>query len=205
MPTVSNPATLQSVIDTFGSGGSPTNLFAYRRGQTYVPNDIPAYNVVSTIEPALSTFADLSNPTVYLPEDCTQSHLYVSFSEVVNAEAFVGVELRSNGSGRLFYADNGTPGTIDTDFTWLLSGSAGDYYAFMDNQTGDPFDGGPSTNTPYQLNLTRTWALTAEAIIPPPKNITKSLSSTLRIRNSAGRNLITSPVYFTAQAILTNI
>ena len=203
MPTVSNPATLQSVIDTFGSGGSPINLFAYRRGQSYVPDNIPAYNVVSTTEPALSTFAGLTYPPLYLPPDIIQSHSFTSASETVNSEAFVGVELRSNGSGRVFYGDSGTPGTIDTDFTWLLAGSAGDYYAFMDNPTGDPFDGG-GTGSPQQLNLTRTWTLTAQAIIPPPKNITKSLSSTLRIRNSAGTNLITSPVTFSVEAILNN-
>jgi hypothetical protein len=200
--TVSNPATLQSVINVFGSGGSPINLFAYRRGQTYVPNDIPAYSGVSTTQPALSTFAGLSNPPVYLPDTINQYHSYTGYDGVTFvADAAVIIELSSTGTGRVFYLDNSTIDAVDTlNFTWLLSGSAGDYYAFMDNAVGSPIAG---TGSIQQLNITRQWGLYAQVIIPAPKIETLSATSVLKIKTSGGTDLAVSTVTgIGAQAIL---
>jgi len=202
MAAVSNTATLQSVIDTFGSGGSPINLFAYRRGQAYVPNDIPAYNVISTTEPALSTFAGLNYPAVELPATINQYHSYTGYDGVTFvADASVVIELRSNGTGRVFYMDNSGFGEVDTlNFTWLLSGSAGDYYAFMDNAVGSPIAG---TGSSQQLNINRQWGLYAQVTIPAPQYETLSATSVLRIKTSGGRDLAVSTVTgIGAQAIL---
>lgn len=107
------------------------------------------------------------------------------------ASATVSIVLNSNGSAS--YADN-----ISTyNFTWLLSGSNSDYYAYMDTPTGDSFTAG-TVATALQLNTTRTWSLTASQSAVGIDN--KSLTSTLRIQNSSGTDIVSVAVSLSALA-----
>lgn len=207
MATVSNPATLQSVINTFGSGGSPTNLYAYRRGQSYVP-DVPAYSGVSTTQPALSTFAGLVYPALNLPNynagtySIELSHSYFISPAIFDTVfAYVGIQLNSDGSGKYYYGEYGSAQVNFTTFTWLLTGSASDYYAYMDAPGGNSFSIGTVT-TSLQLNSTRYWELQANAA---SNNFDiKSLTSTLRIKNSGGTDLTAKTLLMSAEAYNTD-
>lgn len=88
---------------------------------------------------------------------------------------------------------NGTLNITDQssyNFSWLLSGSNSDYYAYMDAPSGDSFDSGTSaTGTSLQLNTTRVWSLSAENSVNN-SSVIKALSSTLRIKNSAGTDIL---------------
>jgi hypothetical protein len=184
MPTVSNPATLQSVINTFGTGGSPANLYAYRRGQSYVP-DIPAYSGISTTQPALSSFAGLTYPFLDLPDYDTGSYdiqLYYSAQSVGNLTVYVEIVLNSNGTGAYSYSDNFSGGGDFLTFNWLLAGSASDYWAYMDAPAGSSFSAGSSpTGSSLQLNTLRRWRLSVVKTLPGIT--TAQLTSTLRIKN----------------------
>lgn len=196
MATVSNPATLQSVINTFGSGGSPTNLFAYRRGAGYVP-DTSDYNVVSTTQPALSTFAGLTYPPLpNLPdyEPATQNIvLDYDYANPNAAACSVEIELNSDGNGRYSYI-NPVDGTQNfTTFTWRPSGqSSGNYYAYMDAPSGGTFSIG-TVSTSLVLSTTRSWRLTAAT--SRGNSITRSLTSTLRIKDSGENDLVAKTLY----------
>ena len=198
MPTVSNPATLSSVISTFGG---PSNLNAYRRGGGVVPN-IAAYNAVSTTQPRLSTFAGLTYPPLDLPSSIYVVHEHYNQDQgAFNSEVIVGVELNTNGSGNYYYYDNGTFQFFRTYFTWLQAGSAGDYWAFMDTPAGDSFTSG-TVNTPIQISSQLNWELQAQAI-SPVTGVIKSLTSTLRLRSSStGTDWVTSQIGLIASAFI---
>ena len=205
MPTVSNPATLQSVIDTFGVGGSPTNLFAYRRGQAYVP-DVAAYNVVSTTEPALSTFAGLVYPaTPSLPDYGGTGEIVLDRDSVVPppgvggfVTTFVRIYLNSDGTGEYEYEDYDVGIGSFLTFTWLPSGfTASAYFAYMDTPIGDSFFAGPVATT-STLSTSRTWALRARA--SQGQFDQNGLTSTLRIKDSSGNDLISKPVTMTVSS-----
>ena len=105
----------------------------------------------------------------------------------ISASTQVYIALQSNGTGVYFRL--GSP----QNFSWLLTGSNTDYYAYMDAPSGDPFDSGSSaTGTSLQLNTTRQWTLSATQY-SAGFNI-KNLSSTLRIKNSAGTDIISIDV-----------
>lgn len=86
------------------------------------------------------------------------------------------------------------------NFSWLLTGSNTDYYAYMDAPSGNSFDSGSAaTNTSLQLNAIRVWSLTAENSVNGTAVI-KTLVSTLRIKNSAGTDILSVPVSMYCEA-----
>ena len=196
MATVSNPATLQSVINTFGSAGTPTNLLSYRKGQTYVP-DIAAYSGVSATQPALSSFAGLVYPFLNLPDYGVGGIILEKITNIIPATGspeatFVRIYLNSDGTGRYAFEDYFSSGEVNfLSFTWLLSGTNSDYYAYMDTPSGDPFFTG-SVATSLQLSTNRVWVLRARAFTNTSDS--KILSSTLRIKDISGNDLITNVV-----------
>lgn len=108
------------------------------------------------------------------------------------AVATTGINLLSSGTGE--YVDT----TIGTQsFSWLLTGSNSDYYAYMDAPTGSAFSSG-TTGSSLQLNTTRAWALQATQS-GVGSNI-KSLTSTLRIKNSAGTDILSVAVSMSVYA-----
>jgi len=95
--------------------------------------------------------------------------------------AAVSIEL--NSSGVASYSEGGV--TVFS-YNWLLTGSASDYYAYMDAPTGSAFSTG-TTGSSLQLNTTRTWSLSQSG------DGSKSNTSTLRIKNSSGTDIVTIP------------
>lgn len=106
------------------------------------------------------------------------------------ASALVGINLFSSGTAE--YISYGTQ-----SYSWQLSGSNSDYYAWMDTPTNDPFTVG-TVATALQLNTTRTWAL--QVIQSSPGASSKYLTSTLRIKNSSGTDIVSIPVDFSVFA-----
>jgi hypothetical protein len=117
--------------------------------------------------------------------------------DVVNSPntAYAQCSITLNSNGTATYTDS--PGGT-TSFSWLLSGSNSDYYAYMDAPSGDPFTSG-TTGTALQLNTTRSWFLDADNSVNN-SIITKTLSSTLRIRNSAGTDIVAVAINLTSEA-----
>ncbi len=195
MPTVSNPARLSSVISVFGSGGSPNNLYAYRRGGGVVPNNA-AYNGVSTTAPRLSTFAGLTYPvTPNLPDFGSPGAIVLDKSVTRTGAGRlacgVQISLFSDGTGE-YTSDDDSGTTVLLSFTWLPSGfSASVYSAYMDPPTGDSFSSGPVGST-VSLSSGRTWALRVSTL----SSASRGLFSTpgLRIKDSAGNDLISKTV-----------
>lgn len=107
------------------------------------------------------------------------------------ANAQASIQIASNGT--MTYATNLGP----VSYTWLLSGSNSDYYAYMDAPSGDPFSQG-TTGTSLQLNTTRFWSLDAAAGTVGTDY--KTLTSTLRIKNSAGTDILSVAVSLSAIA-----
>jgi hypothetical protein len=102
------------------------------------------------------------------------------------ASASVQIELQNNGSA---YYVSSTLGT--KTYSWLLTGVNSDYYAYMDTPSGDPFDSG-TVGTSLQLNTTQIWSLfTVQLSVGFSQ---KALTSTLRIKNSLGTDIISIPV-----------
>lgn len=97
-------------------------------------------------------------------------------------------------SGTFFITDQGS-----YNFPWLLTGSNSDYYAYMDAPTGNAFTGG-ATGTSLQLNTSRNWQLSVSNFTPNTSEVL-SLTSTLRIKNSAGTDIlaVTVNMYVEAQ------
>lgn len=127
------------------------------------------------------------------------------YSEDLNgiyAEAFVEVELNSSGTATYKYADQTTGGVNYLTYSWLLTGANTDYYAYMDTPSGDSFyiPSSSATNTSLQLNTTRAWSLKVEVF--GPGSDFRSNSSTLRIKNSAGTDIVTIPTAFYVEAFV---
>ena len=101
------------------------------------------------------------------------------------AMATVGINLYSSGLAEYVDASG------IQSFNWLLTGSNSDYYAYMDTPSGDPFSTG-TTATSLQLNTNRAWSLFAyQAFVG---STSKSLTSTLRIKNSSGTDILSISV-----------
>lgn len=119
----------------------------------------------------------------------------------ITANSFVKVELNSSGTATYSYADQTTGGVNYLTYSWLLTGANTDYYAYMDAPSGDPFyTGSSATATSLQLNTTRSWSLYAEQF--GAGTTIKSNSSTLRIKNSAGTDIVTIPTSFYVEAFV---
>ena len=117
----------------------------------------------------------------------------------IYANSFVELELNSSGTATYSYADQTTGGVNYLTYSWLLTGANTDYYAYMDAPSGDPFYAGSSaTATSLQLNTTRSWSLYAEQL--GSGNVMLANSSTLRIKNVAGTDIITIGTTFNVEA-----
>ena len=115
------------------------------------------------------------------------------------ANSFVQIQLNSTGTAKYQYADQTTGGVDFLSYSWLLTGANTDYYAYMDAPSGDAFSAGSSaTGTSLQLNTNRTWGLLAEQT--GSGTATASNTSTLRIKNSAGTDIVAISTSFYVEA-----
>jgi hypothetical protein len=153
---------------------------------------------------SMSSFYGKSNLAVTLPNYVSGSGISLSRSHTESpplatfVTCFVRIYLNSNGTGSYTYEPYNLGESNFTTFTWLTSGSAADCYAYMDAPSGDPFQSG-TTGTSLVLTTNRSWVLRARASI----NTTdfKSLTSTLRIKNAAGTDLVAKALDMTAEVI----
>lgn len=151
---------------------------------------------------ALSDFYGKSNLSVTLPnynagaQNIVLARTYTANPPVNDfVTCFVRLKLNSDGTGAYTYEDYGSSEANFTTFTWLTSGSASDCYAYMDAPTGDAFFAG-TTGSSLQLNTNRTWSLRARA--PLNNNEQKFLTSTIRIKNVGGTDLVAKTLYMEA-------
>lgn len=143
------------------------------------------------------------HPGIQLQEYFTSGVIeLISYSPIGSggfANSFVEVELNSNGTARYWYANQNTGGINYLTYSWLLTGANTDYYAYMDAPSGDAFAAGSSTTgASLQLNTTRRWSLFVEQV--GSGTASASNTSTLRIKNSAGTDIVAIPTSFQVQA-----
>jgi hypothetical protein len=107
--------------------------------------------------------------------------------------AYASNNITVNSNGTLYITDQSS-----YNFSWLLTGANSDYYAYMDAPTGDSFSSG-TTGSALQLNTSRAWQLEVSNSVNN-SNVFKSLSSTLRIQNSAGTDILSVAVSMDVEA-----
>lgn len=187
MATVTTPATLSSVKSVFGGAST---LYGYRRntgGGGLVPN-YSAYSGVSDSAPRLASFAGLVNPLV------AGSTIYIENQLSGRTEVGARVNFYSNGQCQLVRSNSTTGDTVDSQFTWLLGGSAADFGLKVNSNSGWTLTG-MSVGTAYQLNSTRNWY----ALTGLDTEITPGLSYSI-VDWSSGTSIVT----FGASALITN-
>jgi len=81
-------------------------------------------------------------------------------------------------------------------YVWLLSGSASDYYAFMDTPSFGTFSFG-TVNSAIQLST----GLASWGVLRTTVGV-KDVISTLRIRTASGVDIVTIPVHLQAEVTL---
>lgn len=118
--------------------------------------------------------------------------LYHDDTQSYPATATSSVNIILNSSGSAQYISVGPQ-----NFSWLLTGANSDYYAWMDTPVGDSFTFG-TVATSLQLNTTRQWELVA--FQSGVGLDSKYLTSTLRIKNSSGTDIVAIDVVLQVQA-----
>lgn len=109
------------------------------------------------------------------------------------------VILEVNSNGVAYYTDQSS-----YNYSWLLTGANSEYYAYMDAEVGSPFTTSAGTDTSLQLNTTRSWSLFTQTQGSFDQRRISSLTSTLRIKNSSGTDIITIPVSMYVEAVTGN-
>lgn len=122
---------------------------------------------------------------------------HTSTEAIAPAETTVEIQLNSSGVAYYRYSDFTTPTTNFATYSWLLTGANTDYYAYMDAPSGDAFSSG-TTGSSLQLNTTRSWSLTVTRSSTGTSS--KTNTSTLRIKNSAGTDIVSLPTSFYVEA-----
>lgn len=118
MATVSNPATLSSIIAAFGG---PSNLRSYLRGGSYVHNVVNAYpNIVTTGTILLSNYAGVIAPPS-------------SFTFSTNSAA--GASVGGTATATLTMYANGAIRGTNTSL-WLAAGNSPDFDVYMEKSSG---------------------------------------------------------------------
>jgi len=107
--------------------------------------------------------------------------------------AEVGVELLSSGTANYYYSDSLTPQTNFLSFSWLLSGSNSEYYAFMDTPTFGSFSFG-TVNSNLVLSTGRQWTVQQAGAVG--SNV---VSSTLRLRTPNFTDILSVSVDMSAE------
>ena len=116
----------------------------------------------------------------------------------LEASATVGIQLYDDGSAIYYYATHNIGVTNFTSFTWKTGGGGvGDYYAYMYSPSGDAFSDSAGLDTALALSTTRNWNLN---VTSTSGTQTKSLTSTLQIRNSSGTALASRTISFYVEA-----
>jgi hypothetical protein len=203
--TVTSPVSFTKIRTEFSPRGTSNNFSDYYKGGTYVKNtDIdPAPFVSSTvIGLAMSQFLDSQYVvplSVTLPDyNPSSQNIMLSITDTIplpnSGSASVFINLNSDGSGS--YQTYDLLGVVvDYGFTWLTAGSSSNAYAYMDGPSGSAFDLISSPiNTSLQLNTSRSWSISVQGVGPT----SASLTSTLRIKNSSGTDLVAKTLSMTA-------
>lgn len=147
-------SSLSSALTVFkGSGtGQLTQLY---RGGTYVPN-LTAYAGVdnSGAGLALSQLVGLVSPLIYT-ENIVTDH-----SAAAQSQIGARVNWYANGQAQILTSTSSGGDSLESTFTWLLGGSAGDYGLKVTSNNGINTQG-MTTGVAYQMNSTLAWVVTA--------------------------------------------
>jgi hypothetical protein len=115
------------------------------------------------------------------------------------AEARVGISLANDGTAAYYYSTHVIGQTNFASFTWKTGGGAvGDYYAYMYAPTGDAFSVDAGTGSALVLSSSRNWRL--DVLSASQGAISKSLTSTLQIRDASGTVLASKTLIFSVEA-----
>ncbi len=196
-----DPLKFSEIQSEFSPQGSAGNLLAYRKNAGIVDaNDnvpsvptsapITILNFLSSecVHATLSSY----NPSTY------DIMLNRAASHPSLATARVGIQLNNDGTAIYYYSTHNIGTTNFTSFTWKLgSGSVGNYYAYMYAPTGDSFSVNAGTDSALQLDTTRNWRLDVSST---SGTVTKTLNSTLEIRNASGAVITSKTLRFYVEA-----
>jgi len=194
-----DPLKFSEIQAEFTPQGSASNFRAYLKGAGIVQSndivpDVPTSGTMNILNflGAECLHATLNNYNAGI-QDIILTR--TSTAPGTAATARVGIQLNDDGSAIYYYATQAIVTTNFTSFTWKTGGgSSGNYYAYMYGPTGDSFSVNAGTDEALQLSSTRNWRLDVSAIA------TKSLTSTLEIRNSSGDVLVSKTLRFTVTA-----
>lgn len=123
------------------------------------------------------------------------------------AQCALYVNFFSNGTAEFKRGENQTGDTVQVSWTWLTSGSAGDYKIRVDVSSGAWSAGSSSTGTDLALSTTRGWVLLAESNWSSgpgwqPSPATASVAGTITIKDSGGSTLISRSYAFDSTVYL---
>lgn len=198
-----DPLKFSEIQAEFTPQGSASNFRAYLKGAGIVQSNDIVPNVPTSGTMNILNFlgAECLHATLNNYNAGIQDIILTRTSNAPGtaATARVGIQLNDDGSAIYYYSTHVIAPTNFTSFTWKTgSGSSGNYYAYMYGPTGDSFSVNAGTDTALALSSTRNWRLDVSAIA------TKSLTSTLEIRNSSGDVLVSKTLRFTVTAESTD-
>ena len=118
------------------------------------------------------------------------------------ARSFLVLDI--DGTGR-YYTDTTGAGIVDkssSPFTWKTGGgTVSDYYAYLDTPVGSPLNVlSAATATSLQLSTQRVWYLNSFKGGAVGGTNSDSCSSTIRIKNAAGTDLVAKTIFFSTSA-----
>lgn len=128
----------------------------------------------------------LQLPLISYTDGVNANTLYLAATDIGSGYsiAYAGIILSSNGAGQYYtYQETRFPQyIIEKSFTWLTSGSAGDYTAQYLKISGDS-PSGPAVNTDHALSTTRDWQH-GVFIFSPSTSGSSSGTATIQIKRS---------------------
>jgi hypothetical protein len=202
VPTIPSSISLGNIQTEFG-GSNPISISEYYSGGAYVAGGTA--NATSVVIPTSGTisFSNFSgaaavvSPVVDLPQYNAGLGYDVNLTASGSPSglglswASAQIILYANGNG-VYRESNVNTGDFDTPFTWLTSGSASTAYAYLDTPSGDSVEGTSSAvATSLQMTTTRAWQWYVQTT---GSYLSKSATTTLRLKNSAGTDLDTVTV-----------
>jgi hypothetical protein len=132
------------------------------------------------------------NSSGFTPGSISLNAQDLTFSPI---SAYAEAKITLNHSNGTAYYE--ATGFITESYSWLLTGANSDYYAYMDSPSGSSFTSG-TVGSSIQLNTSPVWTLAASQ--GSVGFDYKTLTSVLRIKNSAGTDIVAIDVNMEALA-----
>jgi hypothetical protein len=149
---------VKSSFNTAGVSASSATLYQLRRGGGIVPNLANAYGSISTTNPRLASFANMTFPPVNLRNPAVGIQLD-DFS-IAPVHAHAEIYIFTTTTANLY-----TGGAMSVNTQWLFEGTRDEYDARLTKVSGDSPTGGYTVNTWINLNTSYVnWTWTTAGV-----------------------------------------